>query len=76
VAAAVGAGADGPHARRPLVAAGAAGACQEVGEYLQQVGHEYGVTTGRKRRCGWLDVVVLKYSHMINGYTAYACVQP
>jgi adenylosuccinate synthase len=34
------------------------------------VGKEYGVTTGRKRRCGWLDLVVVKYSNMINGYTA------
>lgn len=42
----------------------------EVGEYLQRVGAEFGVTTGRKRRCGWLDMVVLKYSHMINGYSS------
>lgn len=42
----------------------------EVGETLQDVGAEYGVTTGRKRRCGWLDLVVLKYSAMINGYTS------
>ncbi|SCV67759.1 BQ2448_5370 [Microbotryum intermedium] len=41
-----------------------------VGEHLQEVGAEYGVTTGRRRRCGWLDLVVLKYSHLINGYTA------
>lgn len=46
------------------------GSFQEIGEYLQTVGHEYGVTTGRKRRCGWLDLVVMKYSHMINGYTS------
>lgn len=39
------------------------------GETLQTVGAEYGVTTGRKRRCGWLDLVVLKYSNAINGYT-------
>ncbi|KAM9917016.1 hypothetical protein OXX80_013399, partial [Metschnikowia pulcherrima] len=38
-------------------------------ETLQTVGAEYGVTTGRKRRCGWLDLVVLKYSNAINGYT-------
>jgi len=37
---------------------------------LQDVGAEYGVTTGRKRRCGWLDLVVLKYSTIINGYTS------
>lgn len=41
----------------------------EVGEHLQTVGAEFGVTTGRKRRCGWLDLVVVKYSAMINGYT-------
>ncbi|GMF03843.1 unnamed protein product [Ambrosiozyma monospora] len=40
------------------------------GEALQTIGHEYGVTTGRKRRCGWLDLVVLKYSALINGYTS------
>lgn len=43
---------------------------QETGEYLQRVGFEFGVTTGRKRRCGWLDLVVVKYSCMINGYTS------
>ncbi|KAG0175576.1 hypothetical protein DFQ28_008844 [Apophysomyces sp. BC1034] len=42
----------------------------EIGEHLQTVGFEFGVTTGRKRRCGWLDLVVLKYSTMINGYTS------
>ncbi|KAF3047656.1 hypothetical protein E8E12_011220 [Didymella heteroderae] len=41
----------------------------EVGEKLQKVGHEVGVTTGRKRRCGWLDLVVLKHSHACNDYT-------
>lgn len=41
----------------------------DTGKYLQEVGHEYGVTTGRKRRCGWLDLVVLKYTSMVNGYT-------
>ncbi|ODQ79125.1 hypothetical protein BABINDRAFT_37920 [Babjeviella inositovora NRRL Y-12698] len=40
------------------------------GEKLQTIGAEYGVTTGRKRRCGWLDLVVLKYSNAINGYTS------
>jgi adenylosuccinate synthase len=40
----------------------------EIGTTLQEVGHEYGTTTGRRRRCGWLDLVVLKYSHSINGY--------
>ena len=42
----------------------------ELGERLQNIGHEYGTTTGRKRRCGWLDLVLLRYSHMINDYTA------
>ncbi|KAJ1913645.1 Adenylosuccinate synthase [Mycoemilia scoparia] len=40
------------------------------GELLQSVGAEYGVTTGRPRRCGWLDMVVLRYSNRINGYTS------
>ena len=43
---------------------------QEIGDYLQKRGHEWGVTTGRKRRCGWLDLVMVKYTNMINGYTA------
>ncbi|CAG5147085.1 uncharacterized protein ALTATR162_LOCUS1980 [Alternaria atra] len=42
----------------------------ELGEKLQSVGHEVGVTTGRKRRCGWLDLVVVKHSHACNDYTA------
>jgi len=42
----------------------------KIGEHLQEVGAEFGVTTGRRRRCGWLDLVVMKYSNMINGYTA------
>ena len=33
----------------------------ELGEYLQKTGAEFGVTTGRKRRCGWLDLPMLKY---------------
>jgi adenylosuccinate synthase len=41
-----------------------------AGEKLQSVGHEVGVTTGRKRRCGWLDLVVVKHSHACNDYTA------
>ena len=40
----------------------------EVGERLHSVGHEYGATTGRPRRCGWLDLNVVKFSHKINGY--------
>ncbi|OMJ26917.1 Adenylosuccinate synthetase [Smittium culicis] len=42
----------------------------ETGEKLQKLGAEFGVTTGRPRRCGWLDLVVLKHSHLINGYTS------
>ncbi|ORY83051.1 adenylosuccinate synthetase [Protomyces lactucae-debilis] len=41
-----------------------------VGEKMQDIGREWGVTTGRKRRCGWLDLVVIRYSTLINGYTA------
>ncbi|KAL8815538.1 MAG: hypothetical protein Q9223_005329 [Gallowayella weberi] len=40
------------------------------GDTLQRVGHEYGVTTGRRRRCGWLDLVILKYSVAVNHYTS------
>lgn len=39
------------------------------GDHLQSVGAEFGVTTGRKRRCGWLDLVVVRHSTLINGYT-------
>jgi len=42
-----------------------------TGNHLQEVGVEYGVTTGRRRRCGWLDLVVVRYSHLINGYTSF-----
>ncbi|XP_043501046.1 adenylosuccinate synthetase isoform X1 [Polistes fuscatus] len=41
-----------------------------TGELLQTRGHEYGVTTKRKRRCGWLDLTLLKYTSMVNGYTS------
>ncbi len=41
----------------------------EVGEKLRDIGKEYGATTGRPRRCGWLDLVALKYSLMLNGVT-------
>jgi len=39
-----------------------------VGEHLQKIGREYGTTTGRPRRCGWLDLFVMKHSCLINGY--------
>lgn len=42
-----------------------------VGMHLLSVGREYGTTTGRPRRCGWLDLFVLKYSHRLNGYTEF-----
>ncbi|XP_014243573.1 adenylosuccinate synthetase [Cimex lectularius] len=41
----------------------------EVGEMLVVRGGEYGVTTKRRRRCGWLDIPVLQYTSMVNGYT-------
>jgi len=40
----------------------------DIGVHLQEVGKEYGTTTGRRRRCGWLDLVVMKHSCLINGY--------
>merc|ERR1712000_72412 len=42
---------------------------EEAGTKLQEIGREFGVTTGRKRRCGWLDLVVVKYSTAINHYS-------
>ena len=44
----------------------------ETGEYLRKTGAEFGATTGRPRRCGWLDLVALKYSVMINGINQIA----
>lgn len=44
----------------------------EVGKFLREVGLEFGATTGRPRRCGWLDAVGLKYAAMINGFTEVA----
>ena len=41
----------------------------ETGDRLRQVGHEYGAVTGRNRRCGWVDLVALKYAIMVNGVT-------
>jgi adenylosuccinate synthase len=40
-----------------------------TGEELRKIGHEYGATTGRPRRCGWLDLVALKYAIMVDGAT-------
>ncbi len=42
----------------------------ERGDYIRERGHEYGTTTGRPRRCGWLDSVILRYAVRINGLTA------
>ncbi|KAL0346257.1 UNVERIFIED_CONTAM: Adenylosuccinate synthetase, chloroplastic [Sesamum radiatum] len=42
----------------------------KVGDLLRFEGHEFGTTTGRPRRCGWLDIVALKYSCQINGITS------
>jgi len=44
----------------------------DTGRHIQQKGHEYGTTTNRPRRCGWLDLVVLKHSCMISGITKIA----
>jgi len=44
----------------------------EVSERLREVGHEYGTTTGRPRRCGWLDLTVLRYARRVNGLDALA----
>jgi adenylosuccinate synthase len=44
----------------------------ETGKYLQEKGHEFGTTTSRPRRCGWLDLVVVKHSCMISGVTKLA----
>ncbi|MFN2439698.1 MAG: adenylosuccinate synthase, partial [Chitinophagaceae bacterium] len=42
----------------------------ETGELLRKIGSEFGATTGRPRRCGWMDLVALKYACMINGVTS------
>lgn len=42
---------------------------QDTGKYLQTKGGEIGVTTGRLRRCGWLDLALLEYTNTVNGYT-------
>jgi len=44
----------------------------KIGDYLREKGYEYGTTTGRPRRCGWLDAVILKYSIMINSIDSIA----
>ena len=44
----------------------------EIGEKICEIGHEYGTTTGRKRRCGWFDALVGKYGVQVNGLTGMA----
>lgn len=44
----------------------------EIGEWIREKGHEYGVNTGRSRRCGWLDLVILKTSVRVSGLTSLA----
>ncbi|MDP6601310.1 MAG: adenylosuccinate synthase [Phycisphaerales bacterium] len=46
----------------------------EIGERIRERGNEYGTTTGRPRRCGWLDLVAVRYSAMICGATSIACM--
>lgn len=41
----------------------------EIGEQIRKAGHEFGSTTGRPRRCGWIDLVALRFACMINGVT-------
>ena len=47
----------------------------EGGEELRQLGNEFGTTTGRPRRCGWLDLVALRYARIINGFDAVAVMK-
>ncbi len=42
----------------------------EIGDLIRELGHEYGTTTGRPRRCGWLDLVLINHSKYINGLTS------
>ncbi len=42
----------------------------DIEERVRRIGHEYGTTTGRPRRCGWIDIPVLRYSHMLNNYSS------
>ncbi|MBM7557604.1 adenylosuccinate synthase [Halanaerobacter jeridensis] len=44
----------------------------ETGEHLRDKGHEFGTTTGRPRRCGWFDAVIVKYAARVNGLTGLA----
>lgn len=44
----------------------------EIGDKIQTIGHEFGVTTGRPRRCGWFDAVTMKYAVLVGGLTSVA----
>ncbi|HZE18219.1 MAG TPA: adenylosuccinate synthase, partial [Mycobacterium sp.] len=44
----------------------------DYGAMLQEIGHEYGATTGRERRCGWFDGVAISYASWLNGFTGIA----
>ena len=44
----------------------------EIGQSIQKIGHEFGVTTGRPRRCGWFDAVIMKYAVLVGGITNVA----
>ena len=44
----------------------------KIGDEIREIAHEYGTTTGRPRRCGWLDLVALNYSIKLNGFTDLA----
>lgn len=48
----------------------------DTGEAIRQAGREFGATTGRPRRCGWLDLPALKYTIMINGVTDLIMTKP
>ncbi|MPW25292.1 adenylosuccinate synthase [Alkalibaculum sp. M08DMB] len=44
----------------------------DMGEYIREKGHEYGTTTGRSRRCGWFDAVIVNFAVRVNGLTSLA----
>lgn len=44
----------------------------ETGDKIREIGHEFGVTTGRPRRCGWFDAVIMKYAVLVGGLTSIA----
>ena len=47
----------------------------DIGEHLQKVGCEFGTVTGRSRRCGWIDMVMLKYAIRLSGITGLALMK-